>query len=286
MNRIASRLRRGGRRLGAPDRQRLQPRQRHHHAGAAKKTAPGHFTRVSLQRAGRHLHGADSYGAGRRAFRQELSAGDDVLNEVAELVAAGREILAHLGEERLVRSQQTAAQGINQELAAQVIDELTLPSCAHERAQPLEPGPRAAVGERGAGFNRASRQIPIANLADRTVAFEDEAERVELRVAARARGIRAVLSERLAERQVAELGLVGRQHRDVRRRRGDVLAEQPVNDPVAALDRAGAQPGRVLGQEDRHRQQPAARVLLRVVDAGPRAPPPAPASRSAWPEPG
>ncbi len=90
-------------------------------------------------------------------------------------------------------------------------------------------------------------------------------------MAARARGIRAVLRERFAQRQFAKFRLVGREHRNIRRRRRDGLAEQPVNDPIATLHRAGAQAGRVLGQEDRHRKQPAARIFLRVVQADPRA---------------
>ena len=88
-------------------------------------------------------------------------------------------------------------------------------------------------------------------------------------MAAGARGVRAMLHECFAQGQVAELGLVGWQHRHVRRRRGNVFAEQPVNDPVATLHRARAQAGRVLGQENRHRQQSAPRVLLRFVYTNP-----------------
>ena len=76
------------------------------------------------------------------AFLQELPAGDDVLDQAAEPVAAGRQLLAHVREERLVRGQQAAAQGIGEQLAAQVVDEFILPACAHERAQPVEPGAR------------------------------------------------------------------------------------------------------------------------------------------------
>ena len=92
---------------------------------------------------------------------------------------------------------------------------------------------------------------------------------VEPLVAAGAGLIGPVAGQGLAEGQLAELGLVVGQVGDVRRRRGDVLAQEPPDDPVAALDGAGAQAGRVLGQEHRHRQQPAAAVAGRVVDPHP-----------------
>ena len=47
------------------------------------------------------------------------------------------------------------------------------------------------------------------------------------------------------------------------------LAEQPTDDPVAALDGTGAQPWRIFGEEDRHRQQAAAAVWLGILDMDP-----------------
>ncbi len=60
-NRDTLRRGRSRRRLGAPDGQRLQPRQRHHHPGTAQEAAPRQFTRVSLERTDHHAHGPDAF---------------------------------------------------------------------------------------------------------------------------------------------------------------------------------------------------------------------------------
>ena len=50
------------------------------------------------------------------------------------------------------------------------------------------------------------------------------------------------------------------------RRRND-LTQHSSHQPVAALHRAGPQPGRTLGQENRHGQQTAALVFARIIHA-------------------
>src|SRR5262249_28486603 len=67
-----------------------------------------------------------------------------------------------------------------------------------------------------------------------------------------------------------------RKLRDLRRWRRDVLAEYSANDPVSALDRTRSQTGRASGQENRHRQQPAAAESLRAFDSEP------PVARFVW----
>ena len=79
----------------------------------------------------------------------------------------------------------------------------------------------------------------------------------------------AVARERLTQGHVSQLGLIAGQLGNVGRRSRDVLAQQPADDPVASLDRARAQAGRILGQKYRHCQQPTTPILARVVDPRP-----------------
>jgi hypothetical protein len=67
------------------------------------------------------------------------------------------------------------------------------------------------------------------------------------------RKVRAMPGERVAQREVAHLGLVGRQGGDGRRGRRDALAEQATDDPVAAFHGTGAQARRIRGEKNGHR---------------------------------
>ena len=169
----------------------------------------------------------------------------------------------------VVRRQQAASQGVGQQLAAEVVDKLVAPALVEVGSQPVDSSPLAAAGKRRAGVHGPAAQVDGAELADGPVTFEGQSDRVEPRVAARTALVGAVAGQRLAQGQVAQLGLVAGQVGDIGRRSRDVLAEQPADDPVAALDRAGPQARRILGQEDRHRQQPAAPVPARVVNPHP-----------------
>jgi len=72
--------------------------------------------------------------------------------------------------------------------------------------QSVETGSFAAVARKGrAAIDRAAGQVLVTPLADGAIAFEDQAEGVELLVAAGAGGVGAVAGEGFAERQVAEL---------------------------------------------------------------------------------
>ena len=57
--------------------------------------------------------------------------------------------------------------------------------------------------------------------------------------------------------------------RHVGRRRRNLFAEHTLHHPIAALHRTGPQSRRVLGQKNRHRQQPAAAIVVGIVHADP-----------------
>ena len=180
--------------FGAPDGNRLEPGQGHRDADAAEKRPavnPG-----GLSRMGRFLRlASSSFDVSRHlacSFArvvlatpiEELRAGDDRLDQAAEAVAVGREPLAHGLDGRIVRGQQAAPQGVGQQLAAEVVDELVLALLGEVAAQAVEARPLAAVGEGRAGIDRPAAEVEVAELADRAVAFEDQADRVEPLVAA------------------------------------------------------------------------------------------------------
>src|SRR5207253_2643062 len=107
-------------------------------------------------------------------------------------------------------------------------------------------------------------KIPGAMFADRAEVFEDEADGVETAMTAGAALVIAVPGEQLRQRQLTQLRLVLRQFGDRGRRWRNVFAQQPANNPIAALDRAGAQSRSVFGEKDRHGQQRAAAIAVGV----------------------
>ena len=130
--------------------------------------------------------------------------------------------------------EQFAAKVINKIIFALFTDvalhtlELRSPHCRRERRPRVSTGPAAEV---------------IGSLfADRTVAFEREAEGVEARMAGSATRVLAVLCQHVPQRQI-ELRLVLGQLGNVRRRRRDHLAEDAPHDPISPLHRTRPQAG-------------------------------------------
>ena len=105
-----------------------------------------------------------------------------------------------------------------------------------------------------------SGEVFRPRFANRPIVFQGQPKRIEAGMTGRTRRIAAVLREHVPQRQV-QLRLVRRQLGDHGRRRRDHFAEHASRHPIAALDRTGAQARRVLREEDRHRQQPAALVV-------------------------
>src|SRR5579872_6223042 len=80
------------------------------------------------------------------ALVQKLRAGDDHLDQAAELILIGRKLNPHPVERLSVRRQQPAPQRVREQLSAQVLDVIVLPFIAQVLAQALQPVPLLAVG--------------------------------------------------------------------------------------------------------------------------------------------
>src|SRR5262249_18684497 len=124
------------------------------------------------------------------------------------------------------------------------------------------------AGEGGVRIDSVSGEILGTALADRTVAFERESDRIEARVARGAGRVLAMLGEHVPQRQI-HLGFGVRQLGHDGRWWRNHFAEYASHDPITTLDRAGAQTRSILREERRHRQDAAAAVLPGVIDAHP-----------------
>src|ERR1700722_10567332 len=93
------------------------------------------------------------------ALVEELRAGDDRLDQDAETMAAGGEPLPHRRDRGIVRRDQAAPEGVRQQLAAEVVDELGLAPLGEIAAQAVEAVSRTPVGECGAGLDRAAAEV-------------------------------------------------------------------------------------------------------------------------------
>src|SRR5262249_26331471 len=120
------------------------------------------------------------------ALVEELGAGDDRLDQPLEPVAVGREPLAHRGERWLVGEPQRAAKREREELPAEVLNEVVSALLVQVATQAVERFAFGAVGEGGLGDHRPAAEVALAPFADRAVALERQADRVEPLVAAQA----------------------------------------------------------------------------------------------------
>ena len=203
-----------------------------------------------------------------RSFLQELRARHDGLDQRAESIAVRRELRVHPLDERFIREQQRPAKGVYQHFTTKVVQKVLFPVRADVALQAGEARPLGASGKYRLRVDGVSGQVFRPRFADGPVAFERQPERIESRMARRARRIVAMLRQHVPQRQV-QLGFILRQLRDSRRWRGNHLAEHAAGDPVASLHRAGPQPRRVMRQERRHGKETAALVVARVVYATP-----------------
>ena len=259
---------------GPPGGDRLQPRQGHRHARAPEEDPPRRTARdrsrwiVCLMpkcSSSRSLRGVAF-----DALVPELRAGDDRLDQDAEAAAvrlqrgiAWRRPSHRPKQSRSARVRRPGACGRGSRRTPPGERFPGRPGVPRPRPRLPPPGKstRVSTGRPPRSTVRVSPTGPYPSNA-RPIASNRSWQAAQL-LSARWR------ARALAEGLLAELGLVVGQVGDVGRRGRDVLAEQPIDDPVAALDRAGPQTRRVLREEDGHRQEPAAAVASRVVDAGP-----------------
>ncbi len=180
---------------------------------------------------------------------------------------------AHFRQQRLVGKLHGAAQRKAEELAAKLSDEGLAPlvrrgNCAGPRSPPA-PCRRSAWPVRSIGRPASSRSRwrPIPSK------LSSAKPKASMRcVAARASRASALcLLRQLPHGQGSRrLGL--RKGRHIFRRARDLLAEQRLDDKVAAQDGAGARSARLLRQHGRLAEQPAARIAgappLRAASRG------------------
>ena len=248
----------------APDGNRLEPRQRHRHAHAPQErparrlVLAGGWTLRLIEFA--HALHSSAVSLSTRLFRN-CGLVTMLSTRLPNRSPSAASRVRMLFDGFVVRRYKAASQGVGQQLAAEVVDKLVAPALVEVSPQSVDAISLAAAGKRRARVDGPAAQVDGAELADGPIAFVGQPDRVEPRVAAGAALVGAVAGQRLAQGQVAQLGLVAGEVGDVGRRSRDVLAEQPADDPVASLDRAGPQAGRILGQKHRHGQQPAAPII-------------------------
>ena len=164
MNSAANRFGQGRRprrrRRGAPDGDRLQPGQGHRHARPRGGRSAGSPASVRLgsswPRSRRHRDHSAVFGFD--PLVPELRAGDDRLDQAAEAAAVGRQPRSHGVDRRVVRRDQAPPEGVGQQLAAEVVDELLAALRLEVGAEPLDARPLAAAGERRRGCRPAGRR--------------------------------------------------------------------------------------------------------------------------------
>src|SRR5882762_10362237 len=93
-------------------------------------------------------------------------------------------------------------------------------------AQTVNPGAFAASRKGRVRIHQPASQIADALLADRPVAFEDEAEAVEARMATGATLVFPVPGQHFAQSEIAQLPLVAGQLGNFGRWRRDLFAQQ------------------------------------------------------------
>src|SRR4051812_48108090 len=115
---------------------------------------------------------------------EELPAGDDGVDQREEAVVGRGQARPHLVHGAVVRGDEGAPQGVAEELATEVIEELGLPVRVQVVAQPLDAGALGAAREAGPRVHRPSAQVARAPLTDGPVALEGQTHGIEAGVAA------------------------------------------------------------------------------------------------------
>src|SRR3954470_7174722 len=102
----------------------------------------------------------------------KLRTSNDRVDQGLETIVVGGELAAEFFEGRLVGEDQAAAEGIGEQFAAEVVDEIVPAMLADEGAEALEALAFAAAGKLGPGVDRAAGEIFGALFAHGSIAFE------------------------------------------------------------------------------------------------------------------
>src|SRR5205823_1774824 len=130
------------------------------------------------------------------------------------------------------------SEGVAEQLAAEQANDHVLLLRQQIGAQPIDSVELGAVPEFRAGIDGEAAKVPVASAADGVVALQGEPEWVDALVADGTLGDPRVLLDLLPRRESIAAFFLG-QTRHIRRRAGELLAEQCLDHPVAAEDRAG-----------------------------------------------
>ena len=105
------------------------------------------------------------------------------------------------------------------------------------RPQASEARAFAAAGECGLRIDRPAAEIDAAHFTDRPVTFEHEAHRIESIVAGGAASIGAMARHRLAEREIAELRFIARDHWHFRQAAEEFARQEFAEPPSCRVSR-------------------------------------------------
>ena len=163
-----------------------------------------------------------------------------------------------------------AAQGISQELAAELADDSVPAMFEQVISQAGHPVDRTAIRKLGFRIEGNARLTPLAASANGVESFQGKTKRVDSLVTFCAGHVTAVPFDHLPFRQSRRNG-VG-QLRHVLRRTRQLFAEQHFADPVAAQDRTGPRGSGLLGENRGESKYPAPSVPIDSVDSPPGSP--------------
>src|SRR4030095_12223181 len=110
----------------------------------------------------------------------------------------GSQFVAHTLDGGFIGEHETAAESVDQHLAAQIVDKIILAMRTDVSAQAIESRSFAAVRKCGTGVHWPPGEIPGPALAHGPVAFERQAERIEPRMAGGAAWVFAMPGQHLA----------------------------------------------------------------------------------------
>ena len=190
----------------------------------------------------------------------ELRAADDQLDGGADVVIAGFELGEHGSNQRLVGELHAASEGVADQLAAELTEEIIAAVLEQVTAQAVETIDTGAVWQN-------DLRIGFASASDGVEAFKGKAEGIDAAVAASAVGIGAVLLDELAFGET--FGRLLGENGHAFGWNGQLLAEHDLAEPRTAQDAAGARGTGLLRECGSEAQDAAATLRADVIHTMP-----------------
>ena len=130
---------------------------------------------------------------------QELWAGHDALDQRMKTIVGRGQIRHDFLDGDLVGQDQRPAQGIGEQFAAEVFDELRAPVFPKILPQAVQARSLNAVGKLGGGVHRPLPPVFFPSGTGRAIAFEHESEGIKAPMTGGAALVLAMPGQRLAE---------------------------------------------------------------------------------------